>query len=132
MAEKVALDVNSFNNHVSIQVKDLEASLRFYQGLLGLPLVRRSGEDPDIVWLPGLELSQLREGQEFSFTGHIGLGVRNATGRGSARHGQNAGRDGLGPAQWDCWDEPEHQTSSGLRPAAARGSVHGRRLRRKP
>lgn len=78
MAEKVVLDVNSFDNHISIKVKDLEASLRFYQGLLGLPVVRRSGKDPDIVWLPGLELSQLKEGQEFAFTGgHIGLGVRN-------------------------------------------------------
>jgi lactoylglutathione lyase len=76
MSEKVALDVNSSDNHISIKVKDLEASLRFYRDLLGLPILRRS-ENPDIVWLPGLELSPLREEQEFAFTGHIGLGVRN-------------------------------------------------------
>ena len=76
MAEKVALDINSPYNHISIKVKDLEASLRFYRDLLGLPVERRLDE-PDIVWLPGVEISQLKEGEEFAFTGHIGLGVRN-------------------------------------------------------
>lgn len=75
MAEKVALDIDSSYNHISIRVKDLEASLRFYRDLLGLPVERRSAGD--IVWLPGVEMSQLKEGQEFAFTGHIGLGVRN-------------------------------------------------------
>jgi catechol 2,3-dioxygenase-like lactoylglutathione lyase family enzyme len=50
--------------------------VRFYHGLLGLPIVRRS-ENPDIVWLSGLELQPLKEGEEFAFTGHIGLGVYN-------------------------------------------------------
>jgi len=76
MVEKVALDINSPYNHVAIKVKDLEASLRFYRDLLGLPVERRL-EEPAIVWLPGLELSQLEEGEEFAFDGHIGLGVRN-------------------------------------------------------
>jgi len=76
MTQKVALDINSPYNHVSIKVRDLEASLRFYRDLLGLRVERRL-EEPEIVWLPGLELSQLGEGQEFAFTGHIGLGVRN-------------------------------------------------------
>lgn len=76
MAERVTLDINSPYNHISIKVKDLEASLRFYRDLLGLPVERRL-EEPEIVWLPGLELSQLEEGEEFAFTGHIGLGVRN-------------------------------------------------------
>jgi len=76
MAEKVALDINSPYNHISIKVKDLEASLRFYRDLLGLPVERRLKE-PEIVWLPGLELWPLAEGEEFAFTGHIGLGVRN-------------------------------------------------------
>jgi lactoylglutathione lyase len=75
MAGKVALDIDSSYNHISIKVKDLEASLRFYRDLLGLPVERRSAGD--IVWLPGVEMSQLKEGQEFAFTGHIGLGVRN-------------------------------------------------------
>lgn len=75
MAEKVALDIDSPYNHISIKVKDLEASLRFYRDLLGLPVERRSATD--IVWLPGVEISQLKEEQEFAFTGHIGLGVRN-------------------------------------------------------
>jgi lactoylglutathione lyase len=75
MAAKVALDIDSSFNHISIKVKDLEASLRFYRDLLGLPVERRSAGD--IVWLPGVEMSQLKEGQEFAFTGHIGLGVRN-------------------------------------------------------
>ena len=76
MSEKVALDINSPYNHISIKVKDLEASLRFYRDLLGLPVERRL-EESEIVWLPGLELSPLEEGEEFAFTGHIGLGVRN-------------------------------------------------------
>jgi len=76
MTAKVALDINSPYNHTAIRVKDLEASLRFYRDLLGLAVERRS-EDPEIVWLPGLELSQLKEGEQFAFTGHIGLGVRN-------------------------------------------------------
>ena len=61
MAERVALDINSPYNHISIKVKDLEASLRFYRDLLGLPVERRL-EEPEIVWLPGLELSQLETG----------------------------------------------------------------------
>ncbi|MEA3346073.1 MAG: VOC family protein [Chloroflexota bacterium] len=76
MTEKVALDINPPYNHISIKVKDLGASLRFYRDLLGLPVERRLDE-PEIVWLPGLELSQLKKGEEFAFTGHIGLGVRN-------------------------------------------------------
>ncbi len=76
MTEKVALDINVPYNHIAIKVKDLEASLRFYRDLLGLPVERRLDE-PEIVWLPGVELSQLEEGKEFAFTGHIGLGVRN-------------------------------------------------------
>jgi len=76
MAGKVALDINAPYNHVAIKVKDMEASLRFYRDLLGLPVERRLDE-PEIVWLPGLEISQLGEGEAFAFTGHIGLGVRN-------------------------------------------------------
>lgn len=76
MAEKVALDINVPYNHISIKVKDLETSLEFYRDLLGLPVERRL-EDPEIVWLPGLELSPLEEGETFAFDGHIGLGVRN-------------------------------------------------------
>jgi len=76
MTDQIALDINSPYNHIAIKVKDLEASLRFYRDLLGLPVERRS-EEPEIVWLPGLELSPLKEGEEFAFTGHIGLGVRN-------------------------------------------------------
>ena len=75
MVDKVKLDIDSSYNHISIKVKDLEASLRFYRDLLGLPVERRSAGDT--VWLPGVEMSQLKEGQEFAFTGHIGLGVRN-------------------------------------------------------
>ena len=75
MADKVALDIDSSYNHISIKVKALEASLRFYRDLLGLPVERRSAGN--IVWLPGVEISQLKEGEEFAFTGHIGLGVRN-------------------------------------------------------
>ena len=76
MTKEVPLDINSPYNHVAIKVQDLENSLRFYRDLLGLPEERRL-DDPEIVWLPGLELSQLGDGEEFAFTGHIGLGVRN-------------------------------------------------------
>jgi lactoylglutathione lyase len=105
MADKVALDVNSFNNHISIRVKDLEASLRFYQDLLGLPIVRRSGEDPEIVWLPGVEISQLKEGEEFAFTGHIGLGVRNI--EEACAYLEEQGIEFTGPLRDKAWDKME-------------------------
>ncbi len=72
-------------NHISLRVRDLKVSFRFYHEILGLPIVRIIGpqENPRLIFLEGLELSQLKPGQECidpvqtGFYGHIGFEVQN-------------------------------------------------------
>jgi lactoylglutathione lyase len=72
-------------NHISLKVKDLQASFRFYHELLQLPIVRMVGpkDNPRIIWLQGLDISQIRPDVESvpppktGFFGHIGFEVEN-------------------------------------------------------
>ena len=72
-------------NHISFRVKDLKESFHFYHEVLQLPIIRIIGpkDNPRLVFLQGLELSQLRPGEEWippgktGFFGHIGLEVEN-------------------------------------------------------
>ncbi len=72
-------------NHLSLKVKDLQAAFQFYHHLLQLPIVRIIGppDNPRLIFLQGLELSQLRPGDEWvpppktGFFGHIGFEVEN-------------------------------------------------------
>jgi len=72
-------------NHISLKVKDLQASFRFYHEILQLPIVRIVGpkDNPRIIWLQGLEISQIRPDAErvppskTGFFDHIGFEVEN-------------------------------------------------------
>ena len=72
-------------NHISLKVKDLQASLRFYHHILHLPIVRIIGpkDNPRLIFLQGLELSQIGPDDEWvpppktGFFGHIGFEVEN-------------------------------------------------------
>ena len=69
-------------NHTAIKVKDLAESVKFYHEIMGLPIVRHIGpaDNPRVVFLPGVELSQLSEDQSSEtpgFFAHIGIAVDN-------------------------------------------------------
>ena len=72
-------------NHLSLKVKDLQASFRFYHHVLQLPVVRIIGpkDNPRLIFLQGLELSQVGPDDEWvpppktGFFGHIGFEVEN-------------------------------------------------------
>jgi len=72
-------------NHISLKVKDLQESLRFYHQLLQLPIERVIGpkDNPRLIFLQGLELSQIQPDDEWipptktGFFGHIGFEVED-------------------------------------------------------
>ena len=66
-------------NHTAIRVRDLSQALQFYSGLLGLPVTRVRGpkDNPDAVWLPGLQIvvdPDVRPGTNLD---HAALGIKN-------------------------------------------------------
>ena len=76
------LKIDGAVNHVSIKVKNLAESVKFYHEIMGLPIVRHIGpaDNPRVVFLPGVELSQLSEDQSSEtpgFFSHIGIAVDN-------------------------------------------------------
>lgn len=76
------IKVDTAVNHVSIKVKDLAESVKFYHEIIGLPIVRHIGpaDNPRVVFLPGVELSQRGEdasGETPGFFNHIGIAVDN-------------------------------------------------------
>ncbi len=82
MAGDVEIKVDSAVNHTAIRVKDLQESVKFYHEIMGLPIVRHIGpaDNPRVVFLPGVELSQLGEGgssETPGFFNHIGIAVDN-------------------------------------------------------
>lgn len=82
MSEKFEIKLNPSNFHTAIKVEDMKESIRFYHEILGLPIIRRipSSDNPEIVFLPGIELSELSEkesSEEPNFFGHIGIAVDN-------------------------------------------------------
>ena len=60
MAEPFTAQIDHENLHVALRVRDLDQSLSFYRDLVGLPVVRWTGEkdNPIMVWLPGLQLGR--------------------------------------------------------------------------
>ncbi len=76
------MKIDNAVNHVSIKVKNLAESVKFYHEIMGLPIIRQLGpaDNPRTVFLPGVELSQLPEGQGSEtpgFFSHIGIAVDN-------------------------------------------------------
>jgi len=64
-------------NHTALRVKDVKKAHQFYHEVLKLPIVRLIGEDdnPRIVFLQGLELSQIRPEHDGATFSHLGLEV---------------------------------------------------------
>lgn len=81
MADAPAARVNAAANHVALRVRDLDAALRFYRDLIGLPVSRVGGpaDDPQVVWLPGVQL--IRDPEATAAPGstfdHLALGIDN-------------------------------------------------------
>ena len=76
------IKVNGAVNHASVKVKDLAKSVKFYHEIIGLPIVRKLGpaDNPRVVFLPGVELSQIGENEiseSPGFFNHIGIAVDN-------------------------------------------------------
>lgn len=70
------------NLHVALKVRDFEGALAFYRDLVGLTVVRWTGEQdrPAAVWMPGVQLIRLPEGSEAPPQGvldHIGIALRD-------------------------------------------------------
>ena len=67
-------------NHLAICVKDMKKAYKFYNKVLGLPVVRITGteENPQRVTLQGLELSIIRpESEDAGGFSHVGFEVSN-------------------------------------------------------
>lgn len=58
MSDNFAAEVQISANHTAIRVANLTKALRFYSDLMGLPILRVRGpvDNPESVWLPGLQL----------------------------------------------------------------------------
>lgn len=77
-----AARVDPTANHVAIRVRDLGKALRFYSELIGLPVQRTQGaaSDPEVVWLPGLQLIRQSDAGDTGPAGgfdHLALGIEN-------------------------------------------------------
>jgi lactoylglutathione lyase len=70
------------NNHVALRVKDLEASVRFYHQVMGLPILRRFGpaDNPRAVFVSGIQLVRQTQDPGPAPSGvfdHVGIAVAN-------------------------------------------------------
>ena len=69
-------------DHVAIGVKNIKESIKFYNGVLGLPILKILGpkDNPNIVFVEGIELMQRKEGTASpgpSAYLHVGLAAMN-------------------------------------------------------
>lgn len=66
-------------NHTAIKVRDLQKALHFYSELIGLPVLRSRGpeDNPDAVWLPGLQLVVDPDTKSGGSLDHVALGIVN-------------------------------------------------------
>jgi len=64
-------------NHTALRVKDVKKANQFYHDILKLPTIRTIGpsDNPRLVFLQGLELSQIRPEQGSVSFSHLGLEV---------------------------------------------------------
>jgi catechol 2,3-dioxygenase-like lactoylglutathione lyase family enzyme len=70
------------NNHVALKVKDLEASVRFYHEVMGLPILRTFGpvDTPRAVFVSGIQLVRGTTDpgpNPYGIFDHVGIAVAN-------------------------------------------------------
>jgi len=66
--------------HVALRTNNLERLIAFYHGTIGLPITRTRGpeDNPDAVWLPGVQLVKASGDFEPSGTlDHLAIGIDN-------------------------------------------------------
>lgn len=81
MSDAFVAHVTDEDNHVALKVKDLDASLRFYHDVMGLPILRTfGGPDNPRVFVPGIQLI-LQNGESgpnpYGIFDHLGIGITN-------------------------------------------------------
>ncbi|MEX2426374.1 MAG: VOC family protein [Thermomicrobiaceae bacterium] len=66
-------------NHTAIRVRDLSKALEFYSELIGLPVTRVRGpkDNPESVWVPGLQIMVDPETKQGTNLDHAALGIVN-------------------------------------------------------
>lgn len=66
-------------NHTAIKVRDIHKALHFYSEVIGLPALRSRGpeDNPEAVWLPGLQLVADPGASSGGSLDHIALGIDN-------------------------------------------------------
>lgn len=79
MSDTFTADLQPTATHTAIRVRDLNKALEFYSGLIGLPVTRVRGpkDNPDSVWVPGLQLVVDPNVQQGTNLDHAALGIRN-------------------------------------------------------
>jgi lactoylglutathione lyase len=79
MTDKFTADVQQAAMHTAIRVADLDKALYFYSELIGLPIRRTRGpeDNPNSVWLPGIQLLPDPEVKDGTKLDHAAIGLNN-------------------------------------------------------
>ena len=79
MSDNFTAQISVVANHTAIKVRDLQKALEFYSTIIGLPVLRTRGpaNNPDSVWLPGLQLVVDPSVQSGGSLDHVAIGVVN-------------------------------------------------------
>lgn len=79
MSDSFAAEVQLAANHTAIRVRDLSKALEFYSELIGLPVKRVRGpkDNPESVWVPGLQIVVDPETKPGTNLDHVALGIVN-------------------------------------------------------
>jgi|GEM_PF-3423538 len=81
MSEQFVARVNSPRLHTALKVKNLDDSVHFYHGIMGLPILMEVGQpgNPRTIFLPGIQLvrqgdAEITPGGRFD---HVGIPIDN-------------------------------------------------------
>jgi catechol 2,3-dioxygenase-like lactoylglutathione lyase family enzyme len=79
MSDSFTAEVQYTANHTAIRVRDLKKTLEFYSDLIGLPITRVRGpqDNPESVWVPGLQIVVAPETKPGTNLDHVALGIVN-------------------------------------------------------